>query len=218
MNEISLSAPAKVSPSKELSARKPAPEKFILDATAANRTIYETKTSDKIIYLDVERKPTIFADNNHLPFQNGVCHTIIYDPPYWWSNAKQDIFFGIPDAKTYNQIRNQNRKFPTYYGTDKFKTRSQLIKSVYQALREFERVLADNGLLWVKWCENAIPLDKFLSLFNSFTLLLKIEVRDDLARGSFQTFWLAFLHKNFVEGFDFMKIPEKEALYEKEPV
>ena len=189
-------------------------DKFILDATAANRTIYEVKDSDKIIFLDIERKlsrkPTIFADDQHLPFSDHVFHTIIFDPPYYWSNGQPDSY-GIPDAETFNKVWGENRKYPRYYGTDKFKSRTGLVAYLHRSFSEFARVLTTNGLLWVKWSESVLSIDRFLVLCNKFELLLKIEVKDKLrTQGIQQTFWLALIQQEFAMNLDgFMKIPEE---------
>jgi len=178
-------------------------EKMILDATASNQTMYETKQHDNIIFLDIERKLErkldILADDRCLPFQENSLHTILFDPPYYWTTGKPD-FYGIPDAKTFNSTWFENRKFPRYYGTDKYQTRSQLIKYLCQTLHEFKRVLTFNGLLWVKWCESILSLNRFLALFNEYELLLKIEVKDKAqTQGNQQTYWLCFIPRHFVE-------------------
>lgn len=168
---------------------------MILDATAGNRAIWETKHSEAIIYIDIEkkleRKPTIFADNTCTPFRSHVFDTIIYDPPYYWGDDKS--WYSIPDAKTYYALFGEKRKAPRYYGTDKMTSRGAVIAHIYRAQTEFLRILKLDGLLWMKWCEVAIRLHKVLAIFTNWDLLLKVYVKDrNQTRSQCQTYWLNF--------------------------
>jgi hypothetical protein len=174
---------------------------MILDATASNRTIWEEKEWDSIVYLDIEkrleRKPSIFADNNFLPFRDGCFDTIFYDPPYYWGSPKD--FYSIPDAKTYKELFGENRKYPRYYGVDKFKNKSALIASIHRAFKEFERVLKPDGLVWFKWCDMDIPLRKINGLFLNWVELLHLNIADKNqtrnTSNKCQTYWICFGHK-----------------------
>jgi hypothetical protein len=177
---------------------------MILDATASNRAIYETKECKNIVYLDVEkkleRKPTIFADNTQLPFRDEVFDTVFYDPPYYWLQGKS--FYGIPDIATWKQIHpDDNRKVPVYYGVDKVKSRGQLIANIYRAFSEFNRTLKRDGLVWFKWCNFQIPLRNIINFLIDWIVLIKLKVSDSSQVGWFkgenrkQTFWVCFAKK-----------------------
>lgn len=173
---------------------------MILDATAGNRAIYQTKHSDNIVYVDIEkkleRKLTVFADNNHLPFRRGVFSTVFYDPPYYWGS--DNPWYMIPDSKTYFERFGEKRKAPRYYGVDKFKSKSKLINSVYHGLKEVRRILTPDGVLWLKWCEVKITLNQILSLFEDYDKLLRIQVSDNLqTHSSCQTYWISFTKNGY---------------------
>ena len=59
---------------------------MILDATAGNRTMWQTKQADGIIYIDMEKrlevKPTIFCSNEQTPFRDNTFDNIFYDSPH----------------------------------------------------------------------------------------------------------------------------------------
>ena len=152
---------------------------MILDATAGNRVIWKKKHDERIIYLDVEKKletkPTIIADNTQTPFKDGIFSTIFYDPPHTYSF--NSIFYSIPDAETYRKNHpKDNRKYPSYYGTELYKNKSQLYKQVFLALKEFTRILREDGLLWFNWSELDIPLGKIIAVFTDWETNLKLAV------------------------------------------
>jgi len=136
---------------------------LILDATAGNRVMWQIKgIVNPAIFIDkqkrLERPPTIFATDELTPFSDKTFDTIFFDPPHHW-NWKSTLF-GCPDAKSWQ--RRDGRKIPTYYGMELYKTRAELVKYVWQAQKEFFRILKDDGLLWLKWCEIKISLERAL--------------------------------------------------------
>jgi len=170
-------------------------KQMILDATAGNRTMWQEKESDNIIYIDVEMKlqvkPTMFCDNTCTPFKSKTFDTIFYDPPHTWGQRKH--YHSYPYAtEEYVRIYKQNVRIPTrYYGWDKFKNQTGLIRHIYLAQEEFRRILKDDGLLWVKWNEMSIQLIRILSLFNKWTPLLKLFISaPSQTGGEHQTYWL----------------------------
>jgi len=166
---------------------------MILDATAGNRTMWECKNNPNVIYLDMEKrleiKPTIFADHRQLPFKDEVFDTIFYDPPHYWGNAVH--YFSFPNRELRQTVFPDTSGIPTYYGWDKYKTKSGLIKSIYQAQKEFWRVLKKDGLLWLKWNELAIELRKILAIFNRWRVMMTLYIQDPThTAGKHQTYWV----------------------------
>jgi len=171
---------------------------MILDATAGNRTMWQIKQVDGIIYLDMERKlknkPTIFADNTNTPFPAELFDTILYDPPHNWGGGDEPNPIYPSEIKKWKQ---EHQPFAfTYYGWDKYKTRIGLIRHVYQAQKEFHRILKPDGLLWFKWNEMRIPLDRILACFDRWLELIRLRVDDPShTAGAQQTFWVLFSKK-----------------------
>jgi hypothetical protein len=166
---------------------------MILDATAGNRVIWTYKKSENIIYADIEKqlwvKPTIIADNRQLPFQDKTFHTIFFDPPHDWGDEPFDFKIAKWD-KSRRLVRNYAYGY-TYYGWDKYKTKKELIKYIYNAQIELHRVLKDDGLLFVKWCEMRMSRKSLLALLDRWRLLMEIAVGDPLhTLGKSQTWWL----------------------------
>lgn len=166
---------------------------MILDATAGNRLLWLVKKSDNIVYLDrqtrLQVKPTIFADNTQTPFMPKCFDTIIFDPPHDIGGG--DGFFSHPNAEEYNKIYSHKRDTPTYYGAEIFNSKTQLIKYIYHAQEEFKRILKDDGLLIVKWCDIQLTLNRFIIIFLDWTLLMQI--RADQPTHTFKqnkTYWL----------------------------
>ena len=171
---------------------------MILDATAGNRTIYETKNVKQIIYIDIQkklaRKPTIFADCTRTPFRDKTFHTIFFDPPHNYNSDK--LWYSIPDSETYQKKWRKHGRIPTYYGLEIYKSRSDLIKFIYNAQKEFLRILRDDGLLWLKWNDYIIPLHNILAIFQNWRILLKLNIQDPLQTwGKGQTYWICMCKK-----------------------
>lgn len=153
------------------------------------------KNSDNIIYLDkqtkLEVKPTIFADNTNTPFRDKQFDTIIFDPPHDIGGG--DGFFSHPDAQSYNEKYSKQKDIPSYYGAEIFKSQSELIKYIYHAQQEFRRILKDDGLLWAKWCDIQLSVNRFLTIFLDWKCLMQI--RADQPTHTYKankTYWLTF--------------------------
>jgi len=178
---------------------------MILDATAGNRKIWINKNDENIIHIDIERglevKPTIFADNTQTPFQNDTFDTIFYDPPFAW-NFKS-MFFGFPNRteqyKKYTTLGYRNCS-TSYYGVERYKSKTALISHVFKAQKEFCRILKNDGLLWVKWNELRLKLDRVLPLFNDgWNELMRLEIKDrSQTLSETQTYWVVFTKKMMV--------------------
>lgn len=169
---------------------------MILDATAGWRRMWHKKQVNTIIYSDIEKqlkpKPTIFADNRKLPFKGSSFSTIFFDPPH-------DIGRDDSDLLTMGKLRLKEakateRRLHTYYGLQYVKTVNDMIKLIYYSQKEFYRVLEDGGLLWLKWCNVAMPLDRVLAIFSDWIILLKQPVTSEFhTMGKSQTYWVCLL-------------------------
>jgi len=174
---------------------------LILDATAGNRTMWQHKNTENIIYIDIEKrlhiKPTIFADNTKTPFLASSFDTIIYDPPHRWGGE-------VTYAPIYpGEIKRLKQKFKgqpfTYYGWDKYQTRLDFIRHLYYAQHEFKRILKDDGLLWMKWNEMYMKLRRVLSIFDNWTILMEILVSPKThTYGKEDTYWVVMQKKVMV--------------------
>ena len=181
---------------------------LILDATAGNRVIWYGYKSPNIIYIDkqkqLERPPTIFADNRCTPFNDETFDTIFFDPPYG-CGSKTDIY-AFPNKKLCDEYGKWGRKTGhSYYGMEQFHSRSQLIKYLYEAIAELHRILKSDGLLWLKWNEVMIPLSHILPLFGHFKQLLKLYIKNPITRRSsaYQTYWICF-EKNMANSHEYI--------------
>jgi hypothetical protein len=166
---------------------------MILDATAGNRSIYQYKKSENIIFIDIEKqlwtKPTMFADSRKLPFKDKTFHTVIFDPPHDWGGDPFDFTMG-KFLKSRQWGRTKPYQF-TYYGWDKYKHKAEIIKYIYESQKEFARVTTDTGLLIVKWCEVRFTIDRLSTILTEWRLLIEIPVHDpNHTYGQSQTYWL----------------------------
>lgn len=175
-----------------------------LDATAGNRKIWK-RNSENFIYIDIQKKlaikPLIFADSRQLPFEDKFFDNIFFDPPHKWG-TKTGMYV-IPDKETWDKKRltwkshayRQTSQIPSYYGWDIYNSRSQLISYIYRSVKEFRRVLKDDGLLWVKWNDMQISFHNLLTLFEDWRLLMRIPVRyisGTRSKSKTKTLWLLF--------------------------
>lgn len=166
---------------------------MILDATAANRTIWLKKDNEYTIYIDMEKqlkyKPTIFADNTNTPFLDKSFDTIFYDPPH---------DYGAPPFNHTLESNRENAEFIkkhpfclTYYGWDKYKNQQELLIHIYKAQKEFHRILKNDGLLWFKWCEVKMTLNRILKLFEDWNILMIINLSDPTKTwGKQKSYWV----------------------------
>jgi hypothetical protein len=174
---------------------------LILDATAGNRTMWSIKHSDHIIYIDktlaLEVAPTLFCDNECTPFKDATFDTIFYDPPHTWGN-KTD-FHAFP-RRTEEYIKKwKDKSIPRYYGWDIYDSRSQLVKHIYNAQKEFARIGKEDCLLWLKWNEMSIVLSNVLSVMSDWEVLMDLYISAPLqTRGEHQTYWLCMQKKKGV--------------------
>lgn len=171
---------------------------MILDATAGNRRMWMWRDSENIIYIDrqlkLEMPPTIFCDNEQTPFKDELFDTIFYDPPHSWGD--KGGFYSYPRHTEEYMKKYKDKDITTYYGIEQYDRREQLVRHVYNAQKELERIAKEDGLLWLKWNETAIPLDNILTVMTNWQCLMKIPVTMLVQKhGSEQTYWLCMQKK-----------------------
>lgn len=171
---------------------------MILDATAGNRTIWRKKDSDLVIYMDMEKKltikPTIFADNTQIPFIDGCCDNVFFDPPHAYG-----VYTGRhvhPSIVAAAEKGVDKSMVSAYYGWDKYKTQMALLNYVFKAQKEFKRILKCDGLLWLKWNEVCVHIGTVLHLFEDWIEMMRIEIaREVHPAGTRSTYWICMCKK-----------------------
>jgi len=171
---------------------------MILDATAGNRRMWRYRDSENIIYVDIERrlevKPTLFADDRQLPFRDKQFDTIFFDPPHCYGGTSP--LFTSPRRTAEYLAKFKDKDATSYYGWDKYKTKAQLLRYLFDSSKEFWRVLKDDGLLWLKWNEASISLHTILALLTDWRELMRIKVKGGLRwGGEHRTYWLCMEKK-----------------------
>jgi len=171
---------------------------MILDATAGNRTMWKHKNTESIIYIDMQRKltlkPTILTLNTLTPFRDRQFDTIFYDPPHMYGSKE-----GYQPAYWSKKKKYAQEHVPfafTYYGWDAYQTWGQLLRHIHDAQMEFTRILKDDGLLFLKWCELVKSIDRVLTIFDKWTELMRLYVKSPTHTASTkQTFWIIMQKK-----------------------
>jgi len=172
----------------------------ILDATAANRTIWKTKESPHIFWIDIEDdltiKPDKIMDCRNTGFDEGVFHTIYFDPPHEFGRTKNTSVYTTPNtSKLTEKWPNIKRTVHCYYGADKYKTRSDLMEFIFQSQQEFNRILSDDGQLWLKWSENRIKLNEILGVFVGWTEMMRIPIKT-LSENATPSYWIMLMKQH----------------------
>ena len=169
---------------------------IIIDLTAGNRHIYGGKTipdelkdpTDTIIFCDIERNlripPNIICDNTHLPIRDKTVHKIVYDPPQW--NFGTSIH-GDPQEKRGSGNRSWRA---SYWGN--FKNVKTLFRLFVGGTRESSRVLKENGMLYLKWCDAIVPLRRIIQVFSNFAEIGRKEWPSRSGRSTTRTYWIWF--------------------------
>ena len=126
----------------------------------------------------LEIPPDVLGDNTNTDFDDKSFTNIFYDPPHSWG-ATSGIYTlkNHEESKAYWKKYDRPayvRKTPGYYGLDKYKTKDALLKHVSKAQKEAYRILRDDGVYWLKWCEVKIPLKEVLELFINWDVMMKI--------------------------------------------
>ena len=179
------------------------PDALVLDATAANRMVWRKKDDARVLFIDIEPeleiKPDLVCDCTDTGFPDKSFHTIIFDPPHWWGDEIAENIYTLRNA---DDVKKFNDKYGTnmhqgYYGTDKVKTRRELVTFLHKAQKEIYRILWDNGLLWFNWSEVKIPLGNILSIFVNWDEMIRLEIGSkSQTRSKHQNYWLMFMKKD----------------------
>jgi len=172
----------------------------ILDATAGNRMIWHTKDDPRILWIDIEPeleiKPDRVMDCTKTDFKDKSFNFIVFDPPHGYGEKAGDTHLTCRNKKEIdvrNAKYNMNMKL-AYYGWDKYRSAPDLMRFIYLSQKEFQRILADNGLLFMKWNEVKIPLHRALAIMNNWLLMMKLDIKDpSQTLGNSKTFWLLFM-------------------------
>jgi hypothetical protein len=175
---------------------------MILDAGCGNRCMWQTKDNPDIIFIDVEKqlehKPNLFASNTNLPFKTETFDTLFFDPPFKW-NCDDHPFWSFPNTtlqKAMYPNMNDNRKAPVYYGIERYPNRSALVAYIYKAEKEIYRVLKNDGILWVRWCEMVnMTHNQVLAIFQNWHLCLTHEINSSKQTSSEIGSWWFMLMK-----------------------
>jgi len=114
---------------------------------------------------------------------------IFFDPPHAW--GKREHYFVYP-RRTPEYIRKyKDKQIPRYYGWNKYPSKRALLKYIHQAQVELARLLRPDGLLWFKWNEMEMSLNRILPILNRFDELMKIYVKaPSQTGGRHQTYWV----------------------------
>lgn len=172
------------------------PNATILDATAGNRSMWKTRESDYILWIDIEpelsEKPDILMDCTKTEFENGRFHTIFFDPPHSYGHTKNTGVHQTPSRQT---MKEKGWGTGAYYGFDKYPTKTALLSFIHRAQEEFYRVLDDNGILWLKWGELRSSLNGILPLFKKWNVMMQFEVAYRGQVKGCRTWWIMLMKK-----------------------
>ena len=177
----------------------------ILDATAANRCMWTTKDSPHILWIDIEPdltyKPDRLLDCTETDYPDEYFKTIFFDPPHEYGREKNQAIYTTPSKEVHDKKWPQHiRKYPRYYGLDKYATKGALLNFIHKAAEEFNRILEPDGMLWFKWSENRVKLHPIIPLFKArgFIEMMKIPVKYS-GKTKNRTWWVLFM-KDFTLG------------------
>lgn len=180
------------------------PNARILDATASNRSIWRTKESTKIIWIDIESEleisPDLVLDCTQTGFPDSSIMMLFFDPPHWWGQKTGENFFTCRnkvEKQKFLDKYNMGSAGCAYYGTDKFKTKSELLAFIHKAQKEFYRILYPDGVLWLNWSEVKLPVSKVMPFFKNWDEMLRLPIGSQLQTLSdYQNYWIMFMKKD----------------------
>jgi len=178
----------------------------IIDLTAGNRTYWrkEAKFLAGITYCDSETRldvqPDRIEDFRNTSFENSSVDVIFLDPPHSWRSSETLSIFTTPNRKMmearFGKSYDGNRP-PRYYGWDKFKTKEELMEALRLLVKECHRILDDNGMIWLRWNEVAIPYNEVLPIFvERFIESFRLNVSSPHKTSKIKTIWACFIKRN----------------------
>lgn len=158
--------------------------------------MWDIKEDEHILWIDIEPelsvKPDKILDCTKTGFPDKQFMIIFFDPPHSFGRTKNT---GMHQTPSYEVQRQKWNSVGSYYGFDKFKTKTALLGFINRSQKEFYRVLRDNGVLWFKWSEIHASLDSILPIFRNWKLMMKFEVAfQGLLKGD-RTWWSMFMKK-----------------------
>ena len=192
------------------------PEAMAVDFTAGNRSIWDIKESEKVLYLDTETeltiKPDILCDNRDTGLPDNSRSFGVFDPPHDYGRKKNVSIYTTPSLDKANEKWPQHYREtpPRYYGADKYQSKTELLGYLFDAQKEIARVLVPGGLLLLKWNECKIKTSEILEYFTLWDVYLTIPQRTQ-GETSHQTWWILLFQKDG-------PIPQKELLDFFEPL
>ena len=172
------------------------PEAKILDATASYRSMWKAKQNDGVLWIDIEPeidlKPDLIMDCSNTDFPDNRFHTIFFDPPHSYGHTKNTGVHQTPSRKV------QKEKWGNtgaYYGFDQYPTKRTLLAFINKSQLEFQRILQDGGILWVKWGELFTTWSAMTPFFRDWVEVMKFEVIYQGKQKGCRTWWIALMKK-----------------------
>jgi len=177
------------------------PEATILDATCSNRAMWRIKDNKHILFIDIEPelqiKPDIIIDCRKTNLPSESINMVFFDPPHWWGDKVGTMFYTCRNDEDKKElIKKHGDGGYSYYGTDKYPTKSALLSFIHKAQEEFYRIMKNDGVLWLIWSEAKIPLFKILPFFKNWDELIRLQVSNThQTLSSVQNWWIMFMKK-----------------------
>ena len=174
------------------------PDALLVDFTAGNRSIWDIKESKYILYLDTEPdltiQPDILCDTRETQLKENSRHFAVFDPPHDYGRNKNVSIYNTPSLEVANKKwpKHYRETPPRYYGADKYKSKTELLRYIKEAQKEIARVLVPGGVLFFKWNECKVKLSDVLEYFNMWDAYLTIPQRVQ-GEHSHQTWWVLMI-------------------------
>lgn len=166
----------------------------VLDATAGNRSMWKTRESDYVLWIDIEselsEQPDLIMDCTKTNFEDGRFHTIFFDPPHSYGHTKNT---GVHQTPSRDIMREKGWGTGAYYGFDKYSSKTAWLSFINKAQEEFYRILNDDGILWFKWGELRSTLDSILPFFKRWMVMMRFEVAYRGQVKGCRTWWVALM-------------------------
>jgi len=176
------------------------PDATIVDFTAGNRSIWTLKDSPHILFLDKEPDlslpPDLLCDATNTDLPPDSKFFAVFDPPHEWGKRKNSSLFTTPNRETWNKKwpSHSREAPPVYYGADKYQTKTELMRFIYETQREIARVLIPGGILFFKWSENSLSTNEVLEYLPLWDVALRIPV-GYAGKTAKQSYWLLMIQK-----------------------